>query len=700
MDVPMPIDDYQIYYVSNNHQVIFIRTIDGHIYRSGDEGATWEKQTDPSKMPNFKATSGISSISHTQVKDGTIVLYFLGSDYSTLWVSVDAGLSYTYCDNLPSFSYGFQMHPMYPGFVLSKRSNNGNIELWVGKDNGKEWDRLLDGLTQNSQSYWSIFPTTDPNRIYVTKNEQLLYSDDFFVTSHVIPLDGKRVLAFAIFEPNKFVVKTCADVQCIDKELYISEDGGKEFTLAEIPERDIASERENDFLVWELSDSAIWLYVDRGCVASNCWGDMFHSNSADTDFTLSLPYTKRGEFTKYNSVDGIYLANQYITKSSVPESAEAVRSLITFNKGGDWNLLRAPEFDANGQPTNCHLENGCSLHVHGWGTSSSFTYFYSVPNAVGLMVASGNIGTALDNKKDKIATYISFNGGVKWTEVKKKEYVPEIADSGAIIVMVVESGETNEISYTIDNGNEWRSCIFTEKYIDISNIRTAPGWTSRKFLMYGQRTVNGAIQVVIYQISFDEELPRICSKADFTTWSPTTEHGNCVLGKATYYNVRNQTCSYGTDYKPTSTFEKCACTEEDYECDYCFSRSDLNSRCTMECRVSGIPAPPSNCTDFYEVDMGYRKVDGDLCDFTMKGSVKPKGLVPCVTPSPPHSRLTGGLGAIPIIIIVSVILAIVVGIAIYVYKNNDGLRQYMTLPFQQVGEQTNFEQGESLVEEK
>jgi len=40
-----------------------------------------------------------------------------------------------------------------------------------------------------------------------------------------------------------------------------------------------------------------------------------------------------------------------------------VRTFITFNKGGKWELLKAPEKDSNGKETKCHLEDGCSLHL-------------------------------------------------------------------------------------------------------------------------------------------------------------------------------------------------------------------------------------------------------------------------------------------------------------------------------------------------
>lgn len=66
--------------------------------------------------------------------------------------------------------------------------------------------------------------------------------------------------------------------------------------------------------MYEVTDDAIWARVERSCSSADlCWGDVFHSDDSDKDFTLSLPYQHYWDFTKYASVDGIYVANQYIT---------------------------------------------------------------------------------------------------------------------------------------------------------------------------------------------------------------------------------------------------------------------------------------------------------------------------------------------------------------------------------------------------
>ncbi|KAL2305385.1 hypothetical protein Nmel_007371, partial [Mimus melanotis] len=54
-------------------------------------------------------------------------------------------------------------------------------------------------------------------------------------------------------------------------------------------------------------------------------------------------------------VKGVFLANQKIDGK--------VTTLITYNKGRDWDFLNPPDIDMNGKPTNCKPPD-CYLHLH------------------------------------------------------------------------------------------------------------------------------------------------------------------------------------------------------------------------------------------------------------------------------------------------------------------------------------------------
>lgn len=54
-------------------------------------------------------------------------------------------------------------------------------------------------------------------------------------------------------------------------------------------------------------------------------------------------------------VKGVFLANQKIDGK--------VTTLITYNKGRDWDFLNPPDIDMNGKPTNCKPVSGLILSL-------------------------------------------------------------------------------------------------------------------------------------------------------------------------------------------------------------------------------------------------------------------------------------------------------------------------------------------------
>lgn len=54
-------------------------------------------------------------------------------------------------------------------------------------------------------------------------------------------------------------------------------------------------------------------------------------------------------------VKGVFLANQKVDGK--------VTTLITYNKGRDWDYLRPPSTDMNGKPTNCQPVGPLPCHA-------------------------------------------------------------------------------------------------------------------------------------------------------------------------------------------------------------------------------------------------------------------------------------------------------------------------------------------------
>ena len=41
----------------------------------------------------------------------------------------------------------------------------------------------------------------------------------------------------------------------------------------------------------------------------------------------------------------------------------SIRTYITHNKGGKWELIKAPTIDSDQKKVNCYMDEGCSLHL-------------------------------------------------------------------------------------------------------------------------------------------------------------------------------------------------------------------------------------------------------------------------------------------------------------------------------------------------
>ena len=72
------------------------------------------------------------------------------------------------------------------------------------------------------------------------------------------------------------------------------------------------------------------------------------------------------------------------------------KSVITFDRGGEWHTIKAPKYNYRGEPLDCNGD--CSLHLNG-RTQSLTTQIYSSQGSVGIVVGTGNTGLYLSSKE-------------------------------------------------------------------------------------------------------------------------------------------------------------------------------------------------------------------------------------------------------------------------------------------------------------
>jgi hypothetical protein len=82
---------------------------------------------------------------------------------------------------------------------------------------------------------------------------------------------------------------------------------------------------------------------------------------------------------------------------------------------------------------------------------------YSTKNAVGLILATGNVGYHLSNKEDEVNTFMSRDAGVTWSEIKKGSHIYEMGDHGGLLVMANDQFAVDTIWYSWDEGLTWDS---------------------------------------------------------------------------------------------------------------------------------------------------------------------------------------------------------------------------------------------------
>lgn len=152
-----------------------------------------------------------------------------------------------------------------------------------------------------------------------------------------------------------------------------------------------------------------------------------------------------------------------------------IKTYITHNKGGKWELIKSPNEDSNGKKVKCFTEEGCSLNLQIYSSNGVFAPPYSQDSAVGIIMAVGNVGNELERiKSDRINTYLSRDGGLNWNEVKKGSYIYELGDHGGLIVMAKNQEPAREILYSFNEGKTWHELEISQTPIDVTNIIIEP----------------------------------------------------------------------------------------------------------------------------------------------------------------------------------------------------------------------------------
>uniref|UniRef100_A0A452SQB1 Sortilin-related receptor n=1 Tax=Ursus americanus TaxID=9643 RepID=A0A452SQB1_URSAM len=567
-----------------------------------------------------------------------------------LWITFDL------CNTIQGFSIPFRaadllLHSKASNLLLGFDRSHPNKQLWKSDDFGQTWILIQEHVKSFS---WGIDPYDKPNTIYVERHEPSGYSTVFRSTDFFQSLENQEVILeevkdFQLRDKYMFATKVVhlwGIPQPSSVQLWVSF-GRKPMRAAQF----VTRHPINEYYIADASEDQVFVCVSH----SNNRTNLYISEAEGLKFSLSLEnvlyYSPGGaggdtlvryfanepfaDFHRVEGLQGVYIAT--LINGSMNE--ENMRSVITFDKGGTWEFLQAPAFTGYGEKINCELAQGCSLHLAQRLSQLLSLQLRRMPilskeSAPGLIIATGSVGKNLASKTN---VYISSSAGARWREALPGPHYYTWGDHGGIIMAIAQGSSSSSLDrYSTNEGETWKTFIFSEKPVFVYGLLTEPGEKSTIFTIFGSNKEN-VHNWLILQVNATDALGVPCTENDYKLWSPSDERGNeCLLGHKTVFKRRtpHATCFNGEDFDRPVVVSNCSCTREDYECDFGFKMSeDLALEvCVPDPEFSGkSSSPPVPCPvgSTYRRTRGYRKISGDTCS---GGDVETRlegELVPC-----------------------------------------------------------------------
>ncbi|CDK29013.1 unnamed protein product [Kuraishia capsulata CBS 1993] len=519
-------------------------------------------------------------------------------------------------------------------------SQDCHVEASYTQDGGKTFKPLIEdvrmcnfvGSTLDIDQF-----TINPNLIFCEKFSktsqffQLVSTTDFFEKTNDVLFE--RIIGSA--DTGEFiVVAQVNDDQTLSAFVTVD---GLVFAPAEFP-ANFKVDKQQAYTVMDVSSKSIFLHVTTFSEIDKQFGTILKSNYNGTSYIVSLPDANRDnkgyvDFEKVETLEGISVVNVVANADKVRENHESkkLKTKITHNDGAEWSFVQPPAVDSEGNTYKCKGKSlkDCSLNFHGYTERKDVRDTYSSGSAVGMMIATGNVGEYLLPASES-NTFFTQDAGVTWKEVKKGAYTWEFGDQGSIIVLVKPEKNQKTLWFSLDQAQTWEEYEFSKDPVSVVDLGTVPSDTSRKFVILAE---DADSQNMLFTVDFTRVHNRQCSldlksptgpKSDFEYWSPKHPFlaDNCLFGHESEYlrkKPKSSDCFIGMAplNEAFKVLRNCSCSRRDYECDYNYAMAE-DGTCKL---ISGLsPLDPVRiCTadpDLlgYWEPTGYRKVPLSTCE--------------------------------------------------------------------------------------
>lgn len=571
---------------TGDDESIIMRTADDKVFLTKDHGKKWQEILKGDKI--------ISIAPHQYFNDA---IFFL-TEGKKVYYSLERG------DNMQELEAPQPPHPKLQ--TLHFHPDYKDVLLWTApKDCGKkrcgdtyytenrhEWKLLLQAVKkcQFIQREGRSSQEEDKNLIFCeqyanenpSKPLQLLSSTSWFKDKKVHFDD---ILDFATMSEFIIVAAKTEDRKFLKVDASVD---GRVFAAAEFPPN-FQVEHERAYTVLDSSTHAVFLHVTVNNEKKQEYGSIIKSNSNGTSYSLSLNYVNRddegfADFEKMQGLEGVAMVNVVDNVKEVEQGGDKkLKSMITHDDGAEWTYIPPPGQDQSGNKFNCVSKadvatDQCSLHTHSYTERYDKHATFSSPSAIGLMLAVGNVGSYLTPKEgDDTYTFITRDGGITWSAIRKGSYLWEYGDQGSIILICEQAQPTKVVYYSLDEGQTWGEYKFSDVDMNIQQISTTPSDNSRNFLLWGKDGDSKKVSTVNLDFTGLKERQRQCvlkdsspEQDDYELWEPKhpLQDGNCLFGHVAQYHRKklDRDCYNGFKTEGLHSIgQNCSCTRQDFE---------------------------------------------------------------------------------------------------------------------------------------
>ncbi|XP_041368197.1 VPS10 domain-containing receptor SorCS3-like [Gigantopelta aegis] len=536
-------------------------------------------------------------------------LIFVDMEHKSLYITKDA--LRTNKTSVLTFSPDqLILHPTEPNWLLAYSFDERKLR--VSMDFGMTWTVLCSEVTK--RIFWAD-PTFDRDNRTVHMEVQNSYGLAHYkaclipnckdITKNIDPTsEGFDSMSMLVEKEYIFIQQTTNS-----KSLMLVSHKRGPFKRAYFPPYYSAM----NFLLVNADDGQVFMGVSRyhsvDLYLSDATGRFFVLTLDSVVFTMQ-PGWFQIELQEIKGMPGTFIANQRPTNQST-FILQPAKTYISFDKGGNWSLISAPEDLKSKCPT-----DDCHLHLHMDMSDLMIPSLLSEKNAPGLVMAHGNIGSELSNNVD---IFVSNNGGWTWKQAPMiGTFRFNILDQGSVMTAILSTPKsTNIVHYSLDDGLTWQKATFLKDMsIRVDGVLNEPGISTLIESVYGHAISGGGW--ILVKLNFGSILKKQCdNSADYIKWKPTDQlsHGvSCILGQEIVYERKKSKslCFNGQDYERPVKTSPCPCRKEDFECDYGYR---YNKRVCAKEKWFNPEKFIAECQEGekYKRSNGYRKVAVDKC---------------------------------------------------------------------------------------